>query len=116
MGQRLVRSICPDCKTAYRPDDAVLALLELDRDQIGEQPFYHGTGCEACNQSGYSGRRAIFEYMPISDSLRAAIIERQPTSILRHKAMEQGMRTLREDGIRCILDGITTVEEVVQYT
>ena len=116
MGQRLVRTICPDCKTAYRPDDYVLELLELNRSQIGEQPFYRGEGCTACNQSGYSGRRAIFEYMRISDALRAAIIERQPTIVLRDKAMELGMRTLREDGIRCILDGYTTVEEVVQYT
>ncbi len=116
MGQRLVRTICPDCKTAYRPDESVLELLELNRSQIGEQPFYRGEGCTACNQSGYSGRRAIFEYMRISDALRAAIIERQPTIVLRDKAMELGMRTLREDGIRCILDGYTTVEEVVQYT
>jgi type IV pilus assembly protein PilB len=116
MGQRLVRTICPDCKISYRPDDSVLALLELDRSQIGEQPFYRGAGCESCNQSGYSGRRAIFEYMRINDVLRTAIIERQPTIALRNKAIELGMRTLREDGIRCILDGYTTVEEIVQYT
>ena len=116
MGQRLVRTICPGCKTAYRPDDSTLALLELDRNQVGEQPFFQGGGCEACNGTGYSGRCAIFEYMRINDSLRAAIIEKQPTLALRNKAVELGMRTLREDGIRCILDGLTTVEEVVQYT
>ncbi|WP_372808270.1 GspE/PulE family protein [Pontiella sp.] len=116
MGQRLVRTICPDCKVPYRPDDAALALLELDRRQIGDQPFYRGAGCAACNHSGYSGRRAIFEYMRINDALRLAIIERQPTLALRNKAMELGMRTLREDGIRCILDGCTTVEEIIQYT
>ncbi|MEE9369758.1 MAG: GspE/PulE family protein [Pontiella sp.] len=116
MGQRLVRTICPECKTAYRPNDAVLTLLELDRSQVGEQPFYRGEGCESCNDSGYSGRRAIFEYMRINDTLRAAILDRLPTTALRHKAIELGMRTLREDGIRCILDGYTTAEEVVQYT
>ena len=116
MGQRLVRTICPQCKTAYQPGDDVLQLLELDRSQIGSQPFYRGAGCEACGQSGYAGRRAIFEYLRINDALRAAIIEKQPTLALRNKAIERGMRTLREDGIRCILDGYTTVEEVVQYT
>jgi type IV pilus assembly protein PilB len=116
MGQRLIRAICPDCKQAYRPDDASLALLELDRSQIGEQSFYRGEGCTTCNQTGYGGRRAIFEYMQINDTLRAAIVERKPTLALRNKAMELGMRTLREDGIRCILDGYTTVEEIIQYT
>jgi type IV pilus assembly protein PilB len=116
MGQRLVRAICPACKEAYRPDDAALALLELDRSQIGEQPLYRGKGCASCSQTGYSGRRAIFEYMRINDSLRAAIVERKPTLALRVKAMELGMRTLREDGIRCMLDGGTTIEEIIQYT
>ncbi|VGO14997.1 putative type II secretion system protein HxcR [Pontiella desulfatans] len=116
MGQRLVRTLCPDCRTAYRPDDDTLALLDLDRSQVGDQPFFRGQGCGACNNTGYSGRRAIFEYMRINDPLRTAIIERRPTLALRNKAKELGMRTLREDGIRCILDGYTTVEEVVQYT
>ncbi|VGO20009.1 GspE/PulE family protein [Pontiella sulfatireligans] len=116
MGQRLVRAICPDCKTPFRPNNAMRELLELDRSQIGEQPFYHGAGCDACHQTGYSGRRAIFEYMQISDPLRAAIIDRKPTVALRQKAVELGMRTLREDGLRLILDGCSTVEEIVQYT
>ncbi len=116
MGQRLVRSICPACKVAYRPDDETLKLLELDRSQIGEQPFYRGEGCEACDHSGHAGRRAIFEYMRINDALRAAIIEKRPTHVLRDKAVELGTRTLREDGLRLILDGQTTVEEIIQYT
>jgi type IV pilus assembly protein PilB len=116
MGQRLVRSICPNCKTAFGPDDAMLDLLDLSREQIDDQPFYHGTGCETCAQTGYSGRHALFEYMQITEDLRAGIIEKKPTVALRHQAMALGMRTLREDGIRCILEGCTTVEEVIQYT
>ncbi|MDZ8119039.1 GspE/PulE family protein [Pontiella agarivorans] len=116
MGQRLVRTICPDCKTAYTPDDEMLQLLELTRAQIGDRPFYRGSGCETCGGSGYSGRCALFEYMPINETLRSAIVEKQPTLALRRKAIALGMRTLREDGIRLILDGRTTVEEVVQYT
>lgn len=115
MGQRLVRTLCPACKTAYQPDHEILQRLELDQNQVGQQPFYRGAGCEACGHSGYAGRRAIFEYLRINDVLRAAILEKQPTLALRNQAIERGMRTLREDGIRCILDGYTTVEEVVQY-
>ena len=116
MGQRLVRTICHHCKTAYPPGDSEIKQLGLARNQVGDQPFYRGTGCSTCNETGYSGRRAIFEYMRINDNLRAYIIDRRPSLELRNKAMELGMRTLREDGIRCILDGYTTVEEVIQYT
>jgi type IV pilus assembly protein PilB len=116
MAQRLVRTICPDCKTAYPPDQAVLALLNLTPDQVGSRPFYHGAGCKACAQTGYRGRQAIFEYMRINDPLRADIIDRKPALELRNRALQRGMRTLREDGIRSILDGFTTVEEVIQYT
>ncbi|MCF7817723.1 MAG: GspE/PulE family protein [Kiritimatiellales bacterium] len=116
MGQRLVRTICPACKTAYAPDAALLGQLNLSHGQVGNQPFYRGAGCATCNHSGYRGRRAIFEYMRMCDRLRAGIIDRKPTLALRNHAMELGMRTLREDGLRCILDGYTTVEEVVQYT
>ena len=116
IGQRLVRTICPNCKTAYEPDDQILHLLELDRLPIKNQPFYRGEGCNACSHSGYTGRRAIFEYLRINDDLRAEIIKKQPTLTLRNKAIEHGMHTLREDGIRCILQGCTTVEEVVKHT
>jgi len=116
LAQRLLRSICTHCKKPFQPDREVLELLNLPPRQVGDRPFYFGEGCPACNQTGYSGRRAIFEYMRINDALRAAIIDRQPSLVLRDKAIEMGMRTLREDGIRCILDGCTTVEEVIQYT
>lgn len=116
MGQRLLRTICPKCRAPYHPDARILELLNLSAEQVGGRPFFSGEGCEHCNETGYSGRRAIFEYMRISDPLRAGIVERRPTLALRNKAMEIGMRTLREDGIRCILDGYTTVEEVIQYT
>lgn len=116
LGQRLVRTICPHCKIAYEPDAEVFQLLELSRTQIGDRSFYRGAGCATCDGSGYSGRRAIFEYMPITEALRSAIIEKQPTLALRNKAIEMGMRTLRDDGIRLILEGCTTVEEVVQHT
>jgi type IV pilus assembly protein PilB len=116
VSQRLVRKICEQCKTAYKPDRNVLDRLGLAERDIGDRPFYYGTGCTQCNNIGYKGRKGIFEYMSITDPIRDMINHRQPTLALRQKAIELGMRTLREDGIRSVLDGYTTVDEVVKYT
>jgi len=116
MGTRLVRTICGECKTAYEPTDEILENLDLRKEDVGDQKFYYGEGCQYCNQTGYSGRRGIYEYLRISEAIRDLINDESPTLIIREKAREQGMRTLREDGIRCILDGYTTVDEVLKYT
>ncbi|MBP7275562.1 MAG: type II/IV secretion system protein [Kiritimatiellae bacterium] len=116
LGQRLVRTICTHCKTAYKPDASVLEQLNLTAEQVGDRSFYFGSGCKNCNDTGYRGRRGIFEYLRITDPVQALINQRKPTLVIRDKAVEMGMRTLREDGIRCILDGYTTVEEVLKYT
>ncbi|MDH3981659.1 MAG: ATPase, T2SS/T4P/T4SS family, partial [Kiritimatiellaceae bacterium] len=116
MAQRLIRAICPKCKMIYQPDDAMLALLDLERRQTNNQPLHRGTGCKACSHTGYSGRLALFEYMRINDALRSTIIQRQPTLTLRNKAIELGMHTLREEGIRSIFNGLTTINEVIQCT
>ncbi len=116
LAQRLVRTICPHCKTAYQPEPRILELLSLTKESVGDRPFYFGAGCKQCNNTGYRGRRGIFEYLRITDPIRDLINKRKPTLMIRDKAVEMGMRTLREDGIRCILDGYTTVEEVMKYT
>ncbi|MCX7819796.1 MAG: ATPase, T2SS/T4P/T4SS family [Kiritimatiellae bacterium] len=116
LAQRLVRTICPHCKTAFTPQDEQLMLLGLTREQVGDRPFYFGAGCKECNHTGYRGRRGVFEYMRITEPIQELINQRKPTLVIREKAIEMGMRTLREDGIRCILDGYTTVEEVLKYT
>jgi type IV pilus assembly protein PilB len=116
LGQRLLRSICPGCKTTYQPNDALLAQLEISRRDIGEKKFYYGKGCDACNQTGYKGRKGIYELMQISDPVRELINERAPTVELKQKAVELGMVTLRQDGIRSIFAGDTTIEEVLKYT
>ena len=116
VGQRLVRRVCPSCKTAYKPDDRVLEKIELNRDEVGDRSFFYGTGCPTCNNTGYKGRKGIYEYLGISDPVRDLINQRQPTLVIRTKAIELGMRTLRQDGVRNILDGYTTVEEVRRYT
>jgi len=116
LGQRLVRTICPHCKTPYQPEQHHLDQLNLTREQVGDRPFYFGAGCKECNQTGYRGRRGIFEYLRVTEPVQNLINQRKPTLIIRDKAIEMGMRTLRDDGVRCILDGYTTMEEVLKYT
>ncbi len=116
LGQRLLRTCCKECKQPYEPDDETLDRINLQRDQIGGRPFYFGKGCKTCNGTGYKGRKAIFEYLRVSNPIRELINARSPTLIIREKARELGMRTMREDGVRAILDGYTTVDEVLRYT
>jgi type IV pilus assembly protein PilB len=116
LAQRLVRTICTKCRTAYEPDDSVLEQINLKRADVAGKSFYYGKGCEECHQTGYKGRKGLYEYMPVNDAIRSLINDRKPTMVLRNKAVEQGMRLLRDDGIRNILDGYTTVEEVLKYT
>ena len=116
LGQRLVRTCCRECRQSYEPDDETLERIEMTRDQIGGRPFYFGKGCKTCNGTGYKGRKGVFEYLRMSPPLRELVNDRAPTLIIREKARELGMRTMREDGIRSILDGYTTVDEVLRYT
>jgi type IV pilus assembly protein PilB len=116
LGQRLLRSICPNCRATYQASDDLLTQLELSRRDIGTKNFYYGKGCETCNQTGYKGRKGIYELMRITDPLRELINERAPTVVLKQKAVELGMVTLRQDGLRSIFAGDTTIEEVLKYT
>lgn len=116
LGQRLLRTCCKGCKEGYDPDDETLDRINLHRDEIGGRQFFFGKGCKTCNGTGYKGRKAIFEYLRVTNPIRELINARSPTLIIREKARELGMRTMREDGIRSILDGYTTVDEVLRYT
>jgi type IV pilus assembly protein PilB len=116
LGQRLVRTVCKNCRTAFEPTEAQLSMLNLSPHDLGDKVFYYGRGCATCNDTGYKGRKGIFELLIINDTIRGLINERAPTVVLRQKAVELGMVTLREDGLRGIFDGDTTIEEVVKYT
>jgi len=116
LGQRLVRTVCKNCRTPFEPTETQLALLNLSPHDLGDKVFYYGRGCSNCNDTGYKGRKGIFELLTINDNIRALINERAPTVVVRQKAVELGMVTLREDGLRSIFDGDTTIEEVVKYT
>jgi type IV pilus assembly protein PilB len=116
LGQRLVRRVCKNCCTPFEPTEAQLGMLNLSPHDLGDKVFYYGRGCSSCNDTGYKGRKGIFELLVINDMLRSLINERAPTVVVRQKAIELGMVTLREDGLRSIFDGDTTIEEVVKYT
>ena len=116
LGQRLVRTICRNCRTPFEPTESQLAMLNLSPHDLGDKVFYYGRGCSECNDTGYKGRKGIFELLTINDAMRMLINERAPTVVLRQKAVELGMVTLREDGLRSIFEGDTTIEEVVKYT
>ena len=116
LGQRLLRSICSQCRTTYQPNETLLMQLEISRRDIGEKHFFYGKGCDACNNTGYKGRKGIYELLKITDPLRELINERAPTVTLKQKAIELGMVTLRQDGLRSIFAGDTTIEEVLKYT
>jgi type IV pilus assembly protein PilB len=116
LGQRLVRKVCKNCRTPFEPTENQLALLNLSPHDLGEKLFYYGRGCSNCNDTGYRGRKGIYELLVISDAIRNLINERAPTVVVRQKAIELGMVTLREDGLRSIFEGDTSIEEVVKYT
>jgi type IV pilus assembly protein PilB len=116
LGQRLLRSICRQCRTTYKPSETLLTELRISRQDLGEKQFFYGKGCNACNNTGYKGRKGIYELLRITDPIREMINERAPTVSLKQKAVELGMTTLRQDGLRSIFAGDTTVEEVLRYT
>lgn len=116
LGQRLLRRICRHCRTAYEPDQNIVSMLQVDPLEIAEKQFFYGKGCSECNRTGYKGRQGLFELMVVNDALRELITKKVPSLVLKQKAIENGMRTLRDDGLRCIFDGLTTIEEVLKYT
>jgi len=115
LAQRLIRTICPDCKTAYTPSEDVLASLNLPPSENG-YTFYKGKGCDSCRESGYKGRIGIYELMLVDDAIKELILANASTQELTKIAKQHGMHTLREDGLKKVLKGITTVEEVLRAT
>src|SRR5437870_6485724 len=116
LGQRLLRSICRQCRTTYTPSESLLAELGISPQDIGNRQFFYGKGCDACNNTGYKGRKGIYELLSLTDPIRELINERAPTVTLKQKAVELGMVTLRQDGLSSVFAGATTVEEVLRYT
>ena len=116
LAQRLIRTICKKCKSPFEPTDNQLQMLNLAPADLGGKQFFYGRGCSSCHDTGYHGRRGIFELLTITDPVRELIDQSAATMVIRQKAVEGGMKTIREDGLRGIYDGDTTVEEVLRYT
>ena len=114
LAQRLVRLICSHCGEPFDPPDA--AALRAEFGDNAPDRFFRGRGCRECQGTGYRGRTGVFELMPITESLRAMILERASSGEIRKEAARQGMRSLREDGWRLVRDGKTTIEEVLRVT
>jgi type IV pilus assembly protein PilB len=115
MAQRLVRTICEECKEEYQPPPAVIKRSKLLY-QAGKTKVFQGKGCLKCNQTGYRGRTTITELLVPNERIKELIVEKSATSVIKNEAMKQGMRTLRQDGLAKVLRGITTLSEVIRVS
>jgi type IV pilus assembly protein PilB len=113
LAQRLLRTICPKCKEQYNPPAEILEKISLC-EAAACNTFYRGRGCEVCRGTGYKGRMGTFEYMAMSDSIREKVLARESAHVIRQTAIEEGMRTLRDDAVDKISKGLTTIEEALR--
>jgi type II secretory ATPase GspE/PulE/Tfp pilus assembly ATPase PilB-like protein len=116
MAQRLVRKLCQKCKAPTELSEYEMHALGLEASQLSGATPMKNVGCDACRGKGYRGRMGIFEIFEIDDEVRHMINNNASTTVLRQRARELGMRTLREDGVRKVLAGLTTAEEVITST
>ena len=115
MAQRLVRAICEKCKESYTPTEREMKMLGTLSKTVPER-MYHGAGCDKCGRSGYKGRKGIFEIFKVDDTIQRLIFDHAPATLLRQRAREMGMRTLREDGMLKVASGMTSLQEVLRVT
>jgi general secretion pathway protein E/type IV pilus assembly protein PilB len=116
LAQRLVRSICQNCKEPYTATGNELNILGVSEDQASSASFMHGAGCEKCGDSGFRGRKGVFEIFVVNQEIEEMIYHNVSIVELRKKAREMGMRSMREDGFRKVLAGVTTLDEVLMVT
>ena len=116
LAQRLGRKICKDCKQPYEADEESLVPYGHVPQGLGKVQFYKGKGCHTCSFTGMKGRVAIYEVMPIGDELRELILRNAPTAEILQLALAQGMKTLRQNALQKVIDGVTTLEEVLRVT
>jgi type IV pilus assembly protein PilB len=116
VAQRLVRTVCSECKVSYEPEEEILMELGPDAAKLAGAQLYYGKGCDRCHHTGYRGRTGIFEILTVDEEIRRAILARASTQDIRTAAIASGMRTLRESGLVALTDGRTTIEEVLRET
>ncbi len=116
LAQRLLRTICPKCKTEFKPTEEMLMEIGLTPEDIKGKKLYYGKGCDNCNKSGYKGRIGVYELLLVTDEIRELVMEKAPAVAIKEKARELGMVTLHDDAILKLYDGLTTIEEVAVWT
>ena len=116
LAQRLVRNVCNECKEEYIPDEESLENIGITPEMCSGKKIYKGTGCQDCLNTGYKGRTGIFEFMILDDAIKSLILKTSDSNAIKRKAVNQGMVTLRQDGALKVLNGITTVEEILRIT
>ena len=116
VAQRLVRKICEQCKTSFKPTESQLMELGLTLDEVKGKQFYYGAGCSRCNNTGYKGRTGLYEIMTFNDEIRELVMNHASTNVLRTASQKAGMKLLRDAGLSAIYNGVTTIDEVVKET
>ncbi|OIO32802.1 MAG: type II secretion system protein GspE [Candidatus Omnitrophica bacterium CG1_02_40_15] len=116
LAQRLVRKICVKCKKEYKPSEQEVSEFGISKEKMKDMKFYKGVGCSECNSSGYKGRTGLYELLIVDDRIRDLVIRRESLSSIRNAACGAGMKTLRENGLKKVIEGITTIEEVLRET
>ena len=116
LAQRLVRRLCPECKTPYAPSSVELADFEVRPESLVGRTVYKAKGCPACLQTGYKGRTGIYEVLEVTDSIRRLVQKAASGAEIKALAVSEGMKTLRDDGVRKVLEGATSFEEVLRVT
>lgn len=116
VAQRLMRTICGECKEPYKPDQSLIREMGFNPEEVENITFFHGKGCAECNYTGYKGRVGAYELLILSEEVKELVLERAASSVIFQQARKDGLRTLREDGWEKIIQGITTMEEVLSHT
>lgn len=115
LAQRLIRKLCPECKTPYTPTEEEIMRIGLDPSQV-TKPFYRAKGCSECNHNGYRGRMGIYELLEVNEDIRRSVASGKDSATIKKVAVRHGMKTLRNDGNLKVLEGLTSVEEILRVT
>jgi len=116
LAQRLVRRLCRQCRSPYAPSVADLQQVGLDGSTVVDRPFFKPQGCAHCSHTGYHGRVGLFEWLRLTEPIRELVMQQVPTQRIRQLAVAQGMQTLRENGVARLLEGETSLEEIIRHT
>lgn len=116
ISQRLVRVLCPHCKAPHEPSDLEMKNLGMTQADLADAKIHKAVGCNKCNNKGYIGRTLIQELLVVTEEVRTLVMQRQDSGLIKKKAIEQGMKTFRDHGIQKVIQGITTIEELLSNT